>query len=438
MSLVGKSFKETARIDGRYLTVCDASEPGATHVPPCEYILTIDADSVVRWDYALRLTSIMRVEGNERLAVVQTPYSAYPGAPGLVERVAGATTDIQYLSHQGMTFFDATSWVGANALLRLTALQDIATEIVERGQTFKVYIQDTTLIEDTAATVDLIAKGWRLYNYQSRLAYSATPNDFGALLIQRRRWSNGGLLIFPSLLGYLFMRPFLGARWREMLVRTHYVLSPAIMSVAMLMLTFSSFDDSLFTIWVPMAAIPYQLLYACDLSITGRSWRDLPRVYALNMSLIIVHLGGTIQSIRQAITGRKPAFGRTPKVADRTTTPVLYLVGLYVLTTWCISLWIADIAAGRVYHLLFTALNTGAFVYALTFYVGFRATIQDVRAHFQVSASKSAPAVPAPLIALPAPNPAERLTLPRSAWARAQAPAGRARPLNDNRLERSA
>jgi len=433
ISLIGKSFKEETRRDGCHLVIADKCEQGASHVPPCKYILTLDADSVVLWDYALRLTEIMRAKGNENLAVVQTPYSAYPGAPGLIERVAGATTDIQYLSHQGMTFFDATSWVGANALLRLAALRDISTEIVERDYVFKVYIQDTTLIEDTAATVDLIEKGWRLYNYQSRLAYSATPSDFGALLIQRRRWSNGGLLIFPSLLHYLFKRLFSAARLREVLVRSHYVLSPALMSTAMLMLTFASFDDSLFTIWVPMAAIPYQLLYACDLSITGRSWRDLPRVYALNISLMVVHLGGTLQSLRQAITGRKPAFSRTPKVANRTSTPVVYLVALYVLTIWCISLLIADIAAGRVYHLLFTSINSAAFVYALTVYIGFRSAAQDVRARFQDRASKTAPALPTPILALPPPNPAERLTLPPSAWIRRQPSVGRGR-LIDTRV----
>ena len=33
------------------------------------------------------------------------------------------------------------------------------------------------MIEDTESTVDLIDRGWRLYNYPDRLAYSATPPD---------------------------------------------------------------------------------------------------------------------------------------------------------------------------------------------------------------------------------------------------------------------
>jgi len=406
ISLIGKSFKEGATADGRHLTVCRDDEQGAIRVPSCEFLLTLDADSIVLWDYALRLTEIMRAEANETLAVVQTPYSAYPGAGGLLERIAGATTDIQYLSHQGMTFFDATSWVGANALLRLSALEDIATEFTERGHACKTYIQDETLIEDTAATVDLIAKGWRLSNYQSRLAYSATPSDFGSLLIQRRRWSNGGLLIFPALIRCCFSKRLSFARAQEFLIRAHYLLSPAIMSTAMLMLTFASFDDALFTIWVPLAAVPYQLLYACDLNTTGRSWKDLPRVYALNMSLMVVQLGGTLQSVRQAISKRKSPFSRTPKVASRTTTPVIYLAAIVVLMIWCISLWIADLMAGRVYHLLFTSLNTAAFVYVFFVYIGVRAAIEDVRAHF----TDYSP-LPPPILALPPPNTAERMVL---------------------------
>jgi cellulose synthase (UDP-forming) len=310
-----------------------------------------------------------------------------------------------------MTFFDATSWVGANALLRRAALEDISTTLLERGYQCKVYIQDTTLIEDTAATVDLIAKGWRLYNYPSRLAYSATPSDFGALLIQRRRWSNGGLLIFPSLLHYTFKWPLSLSRVRESLVRSHYVLSPALMSTAMLLLTFASFDDRLFTIWVPLAAVPYQILYACDLSITGRSWRDLARVYSLNMGLIVVHLGGTLQSLRQALTGRKPEFGRTPKVAGRTTTPVVYLGAIYILTLWCVFLLSADAVAGRTYHLLFTSINTMAFTYVLVVYIGVGAAVEDIRLRIksqglllQAVRQRALPEPTLPVLALPAPD----------------------------------
>ncbi len=43
-------------------------------------MITVDADSLVLHDYALRLTHVMEQPGNERLGVVQTPYTAIPGS----------------------------------------------------------------------------------------------------------------------------------------------------------------------------------------------------------------------------------------------------------------------------------------------------------------------------------------------------------------------
>ena len=58
----------------------------------------------------------------QRSRVAQTPYSAFRGAPTRIERIAGATTDLQHIVHQGLTYYDATFWVGANAILRKRAL----------------------------------------------------------------------------------------------------------------------------------------------------------------------------------------------------------------------------------------------------------------------------------------------------------------------------
>src|SRR4029079_19142881 len=140
-------------------------------------IVTIDADSIILPDYVLKLVSIM--EADRGIAIAQTPYSAYPNPPTVLERVAGATTDIQYLVHQGFTAYNATFWVGANAVLRRTALEEITTLTEARGHSIPVCIQDTTLIEDTGAPIELAARGWHLHNHPERLAYSATPSDFG-------------------------------------------------------------------------------------------------------------------------------------------------------------------------------------------------------------------------------------------------------------------
>jgi cellulose synthase/poly-beta-1,6-N-acetylglucosamine synthase-like glycosyltransferase len=380
IGLMGKQFIEVQQTGGLWL-YC-ASEADATlSVPGADYIINLDADTLLLSDYALRLVDIMGEPGNERLAVAQTPYSAYPEPPSMLERIAGATTDVQYLTHQGMTFFGATAWVGANALIRYSALADIMTYNHERSHCLSVYIEDNTLIEDTAASIDLINKGWRLYNYPARLAFSATPPDFGSLLIQRRRWSNGGLLIFPHLVRYVFQAPLSLNRLAEGFVRTNYLLSPAFISVAMMVLLICSFDDDMFSIWVPLAAIPYQIVYCCDLKIAGYWRRDLLRVYALNMMLIPVYLGGTLQSLRQAFGGTKASFGRTPKVAGRTSTQLLYLLSLYGIFFWCLFVFAKDVAGGRIFHMVFTALNSAAYLYGIVRFIGLRESWEDLSAY---------------------------------------------------------
>src|SRR5699024_10213890 len=115
---------------------------------------------------------------------------AYPGSATRLERLAGATTDVQHILHQGMTRYDATFWVGANAVLRKAALEDLETTDRSDGIEVHRYISDRTVIEDTESSIDLTVRGWRLHNYPERLSYSATPPDFGSLSVQRQRWAN--------------------------------------------------------------------------------------------------------------------------------------------------------------------------------------------------------------------------------------------------------
>jgi cellulose synthase/poly-beta-1,6-N-acetylglucosamine synthase-like glycosyltransferase len=175
IALLGGCYREEARADGRHL-VPAPRERATLCVADASFLVTLDADSLLLPGYALRLVQLMSRPGNERIAVAQTPYSAIPQPAALLERVAGATTDIQYLIHQGLTRHHATFWVGANVVLRRQALEDIATVDHTAGFPVTCYIQDRTVIEDTESTVDLIARGWRLENYPERLAFSATAH----------------------------------------------------------------------------------------------------------------------------------------------------------------------------------------------------------------------------------------------------------------------
>jgi cellulose synthase/poly-beta-1,6-N-acetylglucosamine synthase-like glycosyltransferase len=378
LGLMGRYMAEEERPDGLHLVATEEPAHGR-HVPDADYVITLDADSLLMNDYALRLVSVAEQPGNERLAVVQTPYSAFSGAPSELERVAGATTDIQYLIHQGFSRFNATFWVGANALIRKRALQDIASEEAERGHTIWRFIQDRTVIEDTESSVDLVVKGWRLYNYPERLAYSATPPDFGSLLIQRRRWANGGLIILPKFIRYITSRGCVPCRVTHGFLGGHYLTSLAGVNLGFMVLLMWPFEEAMRTLWLPLATLPYFMLYTRDLMQTGYRYSDVFRVYALNLLLVPVNLGGVLKSLQQIITGKRTPFGRTPKVSDRTAIPMLYLTAVYGCMLYCLISLVMDLQAGRTVHAIFAAVNGSVLWYAISKFIGFRETVQDMR-----------------------------------------------------------
>jgi cellulose synthase (UDP-forming) len=377
IGLMGKRFHCVEGEAGLYLQPT-TSETADLVVPETKFIVTLDADSLLAPHYVKRLVQIMLAPGNERLAVAQTPYTAVPSPKGLLERIAGATTDIQYIIHQGFTQADGTYWVGANALLRKEALDDIVTYEQERGFTIAKYIQDRTVIEDTESSVDLLVRGWTLYNLPERLSYSATPCDFGSLLIQRQRWANGGLIILPKLLRHLLRTPHRLRTWAEGFMRVNYLSSIASTNLGLLLILTFHADDYENIVWLPLTALPYYWIYGRDMVLSGYRIRDLFRVYALNFLLIPVNLAGVFKSIQQAVTGKQIPFSRTPKVRGRTTVPPGYLWAGYALMFYCFTLGLVDIWESRWFHAFFALGSAFVLLYATSAFIGFRASWEDL------------------------------------------------------------
>jgi cellulose synthase/poly-beta-1,6-N-acetylglucosamine synthase-like glycosyltransferase len=378
IGLMGKRFREVPSPQGLLLE-SSGDRHADMRAPDADFVLMVDADSVLSPEYALRLIHLMRQSGNERVAVVQTPYSAFPGAPGVLERIAGATTDIQYCIHQGFTHYGATFWVGANAVVRKAALEEIAEHDHERGYPITRFVQDRTVIEDTESSIDLVDRDWSLFNYPERLAFSATPPDFGCLLIQRRRWANGGLIILQKLLRHVLRHATRRRIVGESLMRCHYLTSIAAVNLGLLLTLGFSFEHSMRSSWLPLTAVPYYGLYLRDLQRTGYRASDLLRVYALNLVLIPVNVGGVLRSLSQMWTGRKAAFGRTPKITGRTVAPPLYIVAEYViLGQWLLGAAL-DAVHGRGVHGVFAVANAGFLAYGVSRFIGLRESWDDLR-----------------------------------------------------------
>jgi cellulose synthase (UDP-forming) len=379
IGLIGRTFTAAREPEGLLLREASPHDPNADlRVPEAEYVVTLDADSMLTSEYLERLVYHMEQPANGRVAVAQTPYMAIPGATGRLERAAGATTDIQYLVHQGSSFFSAAYWVGANAVLRKSALEDIRVEGTERGFGVHKFIQDRTVIEDTESTIDLVERGWEVYNYPDRLAFSATPPDFGSILIQRRRWANGGLIILPKLLRHL--RKPLG--WRKTIegfIRVHYLISLAGVNLSLLLLFLYPFGEDLSIVWLPLTAVPYFCLYARDLSLGGRRSWDVLGVYAFNLMLIPIQLGGVVRSLHQAITGVKTPFSRTPKVSGRTAAPRLYVATELALLAFFSFSAVVDVLLENWLHMVIAAMNAVVFYFVLSGFMGWRVSVEDLR-----------------------------------------------------------
>lgn len=358
----------------------DAGDATDLVAPDTAYLLTLDADSLLLRDYCLRLVYFLESAGNERVAVAQTPYSSFRGAPTRIERIAGASTDIQHILHQGMTYYGATFWVGANAVIRKPALEDIVEVETVGGFEVRTYIQDRTVIEDTESSVDLGTHGWTLSNYPERLSYSATPPDFGSLVVQRRRWANGGLLILPKLWTQVRRRRQLRepVLFRELLLRVNYMSSIAWASFGLLFLLAYPYDSRLLSPLVLVAALPYFLAMGSDLRDCGHRFSDIFRIYGFNLVLLPVNLAGVLKSLQQAFTGDKIPFVRTPKVKNRTAAPALYVLVPYLIVAFSLfTLW-RDTMVGNWGNAAFATFNAILAAAAIRSYIGVGNSVVDL------------------------------------------------------------
>ncbi len=376
IGLMGGVYRQEETPDGPVLI---ADKNGKIAVPDSEFLLTLDADSILLRDYCLRLVYFLQQPNNARVAVTQTPYSSFRGAATRIERLAGGTTDIQHILHQGMSYYGATFWVGANAVIRKKALNDIVETEWIGGFEVKRFIQDRTVIEDTESSVDLTLHGWSLVNYPERLSYSATPPDFGSLIVQRRRWANGGLLILPKLRAQIRGRKLRGEFVSpiETLLRLNYMASIAWASFGLIFLLAYPYDGRLLSPFVLLAALPYFLAMASDLKYSGYKRSDVFRIYGFNLILLPVNLAGVLKSLQQALTGKKIPFARTPKVKDRTVAPFLYVVTPLVIVGFSLfTLW-RDVSAENWGNALFAGFNAFVASWAILAYIGLGHTIAD-------------------------------------------------------------
>ena len=178
-------------------------------IPDTPYVITLDADSLLQPAMPRTLVRLMEQPEHARTAVAQTPYSAIPqSARHPWNGPRSATTDIQYLVHQGFTrlWSDVLGW--SQRLLKKIGLRRNlhgGTRGRERrsGGTFKT--EPSSKIQNRPS-ISCPRDGHCITTPNGSPTAPRRP-DFGSLVIQRARWANGGLIIFPKLLSFLCRAP---------------------------------------------------------------------------------------------------------------------------------------------------------------------------------------------------------------------------------------
>ncbi|NNN04387.1 MAG: glycosyltransferase [Elusimicrobia bacterium] len=152
-----------------------------------ELLLLLDTDHIPVSSF-LRET-VGYFQRDPRLAFVQTPHHFYN--PDCYQRNLILDNEVTHeqdlffqLIQSGRNSANATVFAGSAAVFRRTALEDIGGFRVDCA------------IEDLHTGMELQARGWRSIYLRKTLSAGLSPEDFSGYLIQRMRWTRGGVQLF--------------------------------------------------------------------------------------------------------------------------------------------------------------------------------------------------------------------------------------------------
>ncbi len=168
-----------------------------------ELLLLLDTDHMPVSSF-LRET-VGYFQQDPRLAFVQTPHHFYN--PDCYQRNLILDNEVTHeqdlffqLIQSGRNSANATVFAGSAAVFRRSALEDIGGFRVDCA------------IEDLHTGMELQSRGWNSLYLRKNLSAGLSPEDFSGYLIQRMRWTRGGVQLF--FLDNPFIKKGLGLRQR--------------------------------------------------------------------------------------------------------------------------------------------------------------------------------------------------------------------------------
>ena len=117
---------------------------------------------------------------------------------------------------------------------------------------------------------------------------------------------------------------------------------------------------------------------ASDLRYCGYKASDVLRIYGFNLILLPVNLAGVLKSLQQALSGKKIPFARTPKVKNRTVSPMLYVITPILIVGFsAFTLW-RDTIAHNWGNAAFAGFNAVVATWAIVAYIGIGNSLVDI------------------------------------------------------------
>lgn len=166
-------------------------------------------------------------------------------------------------------------------------------------------------------------------------------------------------------------------RLAEVMLRMNYMASIAWASFGLIFLLAYPYDNRLVSPFILIGAVPYFLAMASDLHYSGYKRTDIFRIYGFNLILLPVNLAGVLKSMQQGLTGRKIPFARTPKVKNRTSASLLYIVAPVAIVVFSALVAWRSWLDGAWGTLAFSGINALCAAWAILANIGIRGAIVD-------------------------------------------------------------
>lgn len=271
-----------------------------------KYIAIFDADQNPLQGFLDDIIPIM--EGNEKLAFIQTPQFYSNREESRVSRAAGFQQDVFYeYICEGKSLRGAMFCCGTNLVIRRDALVGVGG------------FNERSVTEDFATSLALHASGWQSRYYNHVYAFGMGPADLAAYFRQQFRWATGTLTVLKMLVRLFLTRPFSlkpQQWWEYFLSSTYYFIGTAffflmICPIVYLLFKIPSFfvmPELYFLTFLPYFIFSLVIFY----SLLGRrnyKFKDLFLGQLLGLCAFPVYIFGAFS----ALLGLSTSFTITPK-----------------------------------------------------------------------------------------------------------------------------